>query len=76
MAEARRHGVTLRQAESVRDGNPAQQYESVINDNRAVDGTSDGAKALWKAAAQQAGVDHAAGAVHERRPQACHFSYR
>lgn len=21
-------------------------------------------------------VDHAAGAVHERRPQACHFSYR
>ena len=57
--EARRHGVTLRQAESVRDGNPAQQYESVINDNRAVDGTSDGAKALWKAAAQQAGVDGA-----------------
>ena len=59
VAEARRHGVSLRQAESVRDGNPAQQYESVINDNRAVDGTSDGAKALWKAAAQQAGVDGA-----------------
>ena len=59
VAEARRHGVTLRQAESVRDGNPAQQYESVINDNRAVDCTSDGAKALWKAAAQQAGVDGA-----------------
>ena len=59
VAEARRHGVTLRQAESVRDGNPVQQYESVINDNRAVDGTSDGAKALWKAAAQQAGVDGA-----------------
>ena len=59
VAEARRHGVTLRQAESVRDGNPAQQYESVINDNRAADGTSDGAKALWKAAAQQAGVDGA-----------------
>ena len=59
VAEARRHGVTLRQAESVRDGNPAQQYESVINDNRAVGGTSDGAKALWKAAAQQAGVDGA-----------------
>ena len=59
VAEARRHGVTLRQAESVRDGNPAQQYESAINDNRAVDGTSDGAKALWKAAAQQAGVDGA-----------------
>ena len=47
VAEARRHGVTLRQT------------ESVINDNRAVDGTSDGAKALWKAAAQQAGVDGA-----------------
>ena len=59
VAEARRHGVTLRQAEGVRDGNPAQQYESVINDNRAVGGTSDGAKALWKAAAQQAGVDGA-----------------
>ena len=59
VAEARRRGVTLRQAEGVRDGNPAEQYESVINDNRAADGTSDGAKALWKAAAQQAGVDGA-----------------
>lgn len=59
VAEARKHGVCLRQADGVRDGNPAQQYESVINDNRAVDGTSDGAKALWKAAAQQAGVDGA-----------------
>ena len=59
VAEARRHGVSLRQADGVRDGNPAQQYESVINDNRAVGGTSDGAKALWKAAAQQAGVDGA-----------------
>ena len=59
VAEARKHGVSLRQAEGVRDGNPAQQYESVINDNRAVGGTSDGAKALWKAAAQQAGVDGA-----------------
>ena len=36
-----------------------EQYDSVINDNRAVGGTSDGAKALWKAAAQQAGVDGA-----------------
>ena len=59
VAEARKHGVSLRQAEGVRDGNPAEQYESVINDNRAADGTSDGAKALWKAAAQQAGVDGA-----------------
>ena len=56
VAEARRHGVTLRQAEGVRDGNPAEQYESIINDNRAADGTRDGARALWKSAAEQAGV--------------------
>ena len=59
VAEARKHGVCLRQADGVRDGNPAEQYESVINDYRAVGGISDGAKALWKAAAQQAGVDGA-----------------
>lgn len=59
VAEARKHGVSLRQAEGVRDGNPVEQYDSVINDYRAVGGTSDGAKALWKAAAQQAGVDGA-----------------
>ena len=57
VAEARRHGVTLRQAEGVRDGNPAEQYESVINDTRAVGGIRDGEKAIWKAAAQRAGVD-------------------
>lgn len=56
VAEARRHGVTLRQAEGVRDGNPAEQYESLVNDNRAVGGVTDGAKALWKQAAEQAGV--------------------
>lgn len=59
VAEARKHGVCLRQADGVQDGNPAEQYESVINDYRAVGGISDGAKALWKAAAQQAGVDGA-----------------
>ncbi len=59
VAEARRHGVTLRQAEGVRDGNPAEQYERVINDTRAVGGIRDGEKAIWKAAAQQAGVDGA-----------------
>lgn len=59
VAEARKHGVCLRQADGVRDGNPAEQYESVINDYRAVGGISDDAKALWKAAAQQAGVDGA-----------------
>ena len=57
VAEARSHGVTLRQAEGVRDGNPAEQYESIVNDTRAVGGIQDGARALWKAAAQQAGVE-------------------
>ena len=56
VAEARRHGVSLRQADSVRDGNPAELYESYVNDNRAADGTKDGTRALWKAAAEQAGV--------------------
>ena len=56
VAEARRHGVTLRQAEGVRDSNPAEQYESLVNDDRAVGGVTDGAKALWKQAAEQAGV--------------------
>ena len=56
VAEARRHGVTLRQAEGVLDGNPAEQYESLVNDDRAVGGVTDGAKALWKQAAEQAGV--------------------
>ena len=31
VAEARKHGVCLRQADGVRDGNPAQQYESVTD---------------------------------------------
>ena len=56
VAEARRHGVTLRQAEGVREGNPAEQYESLVNDDRAVGGVTNGAKALWKQAAEQAGV--------------------
>lgn len=57
VAEARSHGVALRQADGVRDGNPAEQYESIVNDTRAVGGIQDGARALWKAAAQQAGVE-------------------
>lgn len=57
VAEARSHGVTLRQAEGVRDGNPAEQYESIVNDTRAVGGIQDGVRALWKAAARQAGVE-------------------
>lgn len=57
VAEARSHGVTLRQADGVRDGNPAEQYESIVNDTRAVGGVQDGARALWKEAARQAGVE-------------------
>lgn len=57
VAEARSHGVALRQADGVRDGNPAEQNESIVNDTRAVGGIQDGARALWKAAAQQAGVE-------------------
>ena len=57
VAEARSHGVALRQADGVRDGNPAERHESIVNDTRAVGGIQDGARALWKAAAQQAGVE-------------------
>lgn len=57
VAEARSHGVALRQADGVRDGNSAEQYESIVNDTRAVGGIQDGARALWKAAAQKAGVE-------------------
>ena len=59
VAEARRHGVTLRQAEGVRDGNPAEQYESIVNDMSAAGYVRDGARALWRSAAEQAGVDGA-----------------
>ena len=60
VAEARRHGVKLRQAEGVRDGNPAEVYESIVNDTRAMGGTKEGAAALFRGAAQAAGVDGAA----------------
>lgn len=60
VAEARRHGVKLRQAEGVRDGNPAEVYESIVNDTRAMGGTKEGAAALFRGAAQVAGVDGAA----------------
>ena len=60
VAEARRHGVKLRQAEGVRDGNPAEAYESIVNDTRAMGGTKEGAAALFRGAAQAAGVDGAA----------------
>ena len=56
VAEARRHGVTLRQADGVRDGNPAELYESLVNDRSAAGGALNGESALWKAAAEKAGV--------------------
>ena len=59
VAEARRHGVKLRQAEGVRDGNPAEVYEAIVNDTRAMGGTKEGAAALFRGAAQAAGVDGA-----------------
>ena len=60
VAEARRHGVKLRQAESVRDGNPAEVYEAIVNDTRAMGGTREGAAELFRGAAKAAGVDGAA----------------
>ena len=60
VAEARKHGVKLRQAEGVRDGNPAEVYESIVNDTRAMGGTKEGAAALFRGAAQEAGEDGAA----------------
>ena len=56
VAEARRHGVTLRQADGVRDGNPVELYESLVNDRSAAGETLNGESALWKAAAEKAGV--------------------
>lgn len=60
VAEARRHGVKLRQAEGYRDGNPAEQYEAIMNDTRAVGGVKESAAALFRSAAQEAGVAGAA----------------
>lgn len=60
VAEARRHGVKLRQAEGYRDGNPAEQYEAIVNDTRAVGGVKERAAALFRSAAQEAGVAGAA----------------
>ena len=61
VAEARRHGVKLRQAEGYRDGNPAEQYKAIVNDTRAVGGVKESAAALFRSAAQEAGVAGAAG---------------
>ena len=60
VAEARRHGVKLRQEEGHRDGNPAEVYEAIVNDTRAMGGTKQGAAELFRGAAKAAGVDGAA----------------
>ena len=54
--DARSHGVQLRREAGTRDGNPAEQYESIVNDTRAVGGVKDGTAALFRHAAESAGV--------------------
>ena len=60
VAEARKHGVKLRQEEGHRDGNPAEEYEAIVNDTRSMGGTKRGAAELFRGAAKAAGVDGAA----------------
>lgn len=60
VAEARKHGVKLRQEEGHRDGNPAEEYEAIVNDTRSMGGTKQGAAELFRGAAKTAGVDGAA----------------
>ena len=54
--DARSHGVQLRREAGTRDGNPAEQYESIVNDTRAVGGVKDGTAALFRHAAESVGV--------------------
>ena len=54
--DARSHGVQLRREAGTHDGNPAEQYESIVNDTRAVGGVKDGTAALFRHAAESAGV--------------------
>ena len=58
--DARSHGVQLRREAGYRDGNPVEQYESIVNDTRSVGGVKDGATALFRTAAKNAGVAGAA----------------
>ncbi len=58
--DARSHGVQLRREAGYRDGNPAEQYESIVNDTRSVGGMKDGAAGLFRTAAKNAGVAGAA----------------
>ena len=57
VAEARKHGVKLRQEEGHRDGNPAEEYEAIVNDTRSMGGVKQGAAELFHTAAKAAGVD-------------------
>ena len=58
--DARSHGVQLRREAGYRDGNPVEQYESIVNDTRSVGGVKDGAAGLFRTAAKNAGVAGAA----------------
>ena len=58
--DARSHGVQLRREAGIRDGNPAEQYERILKDTRSMGGVKDGAAALFRTAAQNAGVAGAA----------------
>lgn len=58
--DARSHGVQLRREAGTRDGNPAELYESIVNDARAADGAKNGTAALFRNAAKAAGVEGAA----------------
>ena len=58
--DARSHGVQLRREAGYRDGNPVEQYESIVNDTRSMGGVKDGAAALFRTAAKNAGVAGAA----------------
>ena len=48
VAEARKHGVKLRQEEGHRDGNPAEEYEAIVNDTRSMGGTTQRAAELFR----------------------------
>ena len=58
--DARSHGVQLRREAGYRDGNPVEQYESIVNDTRSVGGMKNGAAGLFRTAAKNAGVANAA----------------
>ena len=60
--DARSHGVQLRREAGYRDGNPVEQYESIVNDTRSVGGVKDGAAA--------AGLGQLSRDPHRRRCRA------